>query len=348
MMQNSDNSIIINEIAKHRISEIKLRCEEIKPLVVIWCITYNHEYYLKEALDGFLMQHTNFPFVVIVHEDLSTDGTAKILKEYADNYPEIIFPIFEQENQFSKTDGSLNSIMEVACKATGAKYVALCEGDDYWIDSNKLQRQVDFLETHPDISYTCHRYKIQINNTDLVQTAPNIFLDKDTTKEGFEFDFQYVFKSDWVTKTLTSVFRTELLGLNELKDCFFYRDVHMIYEIMSKTNGYCFQFIGGVYRKQQTGVWSQSGILKNTYTEVKTWESIYKRKPTKFNLWKIRNNYARYIYFSIQNKRLFKISNIQEVIAIFFAPIELLKMSIHYYRKNEIKRIGKLQLHKGY
>lgn len=120
------------------------------PLVVIQCTAYNHESYIREALDGFVMQQTDFPFVAIVHDDASSDGTAAIIQEYAEKYPDIIKPIYETENQYSKKNGSLTRIMHNACEATGAKYIAICEGDDYWTDPLKLQKQVDFLEAHPD------------------------------------------------------------------------------------------------------------------------------------------------------------------------------------------------------
>lgn len=127
-----------------------------KPLVAIRCITYNHEPYIRDALEGFVMQKTNFPFVAIVHDDASTDGTAAIIREYAAKYPDIIKPIYETENQYSKHDGSLRRIMNDAVLATGAKYIAYCEGDDYWTDPLKLQKQVDFLESHPDYSMCFH------------------------------------------------------------------------------------------------------------------------------------------------------------------------------------------------
>ena len=84
------------------------------------------------------MQKTNFRFEAIVHDDASTDGTATIIKEYAEKYPDIIKPILETENQYSKHDGSLRRIVDEAC--LGGKYVAWCEGDDYWIDALKLQK----------------------------------------------------------------------------------------------------------------------------------------------------------------------------------------------------------------
>jgi len=115
-------------------------------LVAIQCTVYNHEPYLRDCLDGFVMQKTNFRFVAIVHDDASKDNSAAIIREYAEKYPDIIKPIYETENQYSKHDGSLGRIMNEAVDATGAKYVALCEGDDYWIDENKLQKQIDILE----------------------------------------------------------------------------------------------------------------------------------------------------------------------------------------------------------
>ncbi|MBD5210322.1 MAG: glycosyltransferase [Bacteroidales bacterium] len=132
------------------IESIKSECTRLKPLVVVSCITYNHEPYIREALDGFVSQKTDFPFVVVIHDDASTDNTANIIREYANNYPKIILPIFEVENQYSKRNGILGKIMHQARETTGAKYVAFCEGDDYWTDPLKLQKQVDFLENNPD------------------------------------------------------------------------------------------------------------------------------------------------------------------------------------------------------
>ncbi len=114
------------------------------PLVAIKCTVYNHEPYLRECLDGFVMQQTDFPFVAVVHDDASTDKSADIIREYAAKYPDIILPYYETENQYSK--GTLSQVMNEAVDATGAKYIALCEGDDYWTDPHKLQKQVDILE----------------------------------------------------------------------------------------------------------------------------------------------------------------------------------------------------------
>lgn len=136
----------INESTQSQIDRIAETCARIKPLVAIRCITYNHEPYLRDALEGFVMQKTDFPFVAVVHDDASTDGTAAIIHEYAERYPDIILPIYETENQYSKRDGSLDRIMLSAFESTNAKYYAWCEGDDYWIDPLKLQKQITFME----------------------------------------------------------------------------------------------------------------------------------------------------------------------------------------------------------
>ena len=114
------------------------------PIVSVCCITYNHKDYIKETIEGFLMQKINFPIEIIIHDDASTDGTTEILKKYAEQNPNLIIPLIQKENQFSKKEGSIFGRF-VFPKAKG-KYIAMCEGDDYWIDPLKLQKQVDFLE----------------------------------------------------------------------------------------------------------------------------------------------------------------------------------------------------------
>lgn len=151
-------------------------------LVAIHCLTYNHEPYIRDCLDGFIMQKTNFKFVAIVHDDASTDCTASIIREFADKYPEIIYPIIETENQWSKYDGSLERIMREAIDATGAKYVAMCEGDDYWIDPYKLQKQVDILESDETLM-ACATNTITISNTGDVLSKYKKNIVKDN-KEG--------------------------------------------------------------------------------------------------------------------------------------------------------------------
>lgn len=121
--------------------------------VSVLCTVYNHAEFLRACLDGFVMQKTNFKFEVIIHDDASTDGSADIIREYAAKYPDIFVPIYQTENQYSKGGGIAKRFMNHKVRG---KYVAWCEGDDCWTHPEKLQRQVDFLDSHPDFTACVH------------------------------------------------------------------------------------------------------------------------------------------------------------------------------------------------
>jgi glycosyltransferase involved in cell wall biosynthesis len=123
-----------------------------KPLVSILCACYNHESFIEDALNGFLMQRTDFPFEVIINDDASTDGSVEIINKYARLYPKIIKPILQTENQYGK---GIKAFFFTSGEAKG-KYFALCQGDDYWLDETKLQTQADFLEKHLEYSLCGH------------------------------------------------------------------------------------------------------------------------------------------------------------------------------------------------
>lgn len=118
-------------------------------MVSICCLVYNHEKYLRQCLDGFMMQHTNFKFEVLIHDDASTDGSVDIIREYEKKYPDIVKPIYQNENQHSK---GVRIGWTYQYPRVKGKYIAMCEGDDFWTDENKLQMQYEALETHKD----CH------------------------------------------------------------------------------------------------------------------------------------------------------------------------------------------------
>jgi glycosyltransferase involved in cell wall biosynthesis len=127
--------------------------EEVK--VSVLCVSYNHEKYLPEAIESFLTQKTDFAYEIVIHDDASTDGSASVIKYYQSLYPNIIKPILQQENQYSKAP---NSIFVIGAESCSSEYIALCEGDDYWISKNKLQVQYEFLKQFPDLNMSFHSF----------------------------------------------------------------------------------------------------------------------------------------------------------------------------------------------
>ena len=117
------------------------------PVVSVFCITYNHVNFIRDAIEGFLMQETTFPVEIFIHDDASSDGTAEIVKEYAEKYPKLFWTVLQTENQWSK--GNKKILNDYLMKQRG-EFIALCEGDDYWISKEKLQKQVDLIEEHPE------------------------------------------------------------------------------------------------------------------------------------------------------------------------------------------------------
>lgn len=139
--------------------------------VSVICNTFNQADYIRDALDGFVIQKTNFDFEVLIHDDASTDGTQEIIKEYQSKYPKIIKPIFESENQYSK---GVKISLEIQYPRVKGKYIAFCEGDDYWTDPYKLQKQYDVLEEHLNIDMCAHKSLVVDAETNKVikTTAP--------------------------------------------------------------------------------------------------------------------------------------------------------------------------------
>jgi len=132
--------------------EIMQNWQDQEMVVSITCVTFNHENYLHDTLDGFLMQETLFPFEILINDDASTDDTEAILKEYEEKYPNIVKPVYQSVNQYSQ---GINTMSILFPYITG-KYVAFCDGDDYWIDKKKLQIQVDEMQKYPEIDLCFH------------------------------------------------------------------------------------------------------------------------------------------------------------------------------------------------
>lgn len=180
-----------------------------EPLISIVCEVFNHEPYLRQCLKGFVMQETTFPFEILIHDDASTDGSAAIIREYEKKYPHLFRPIYQTENQYSKGVLIWGAIQFPRARG---KYIATCEGDDYWIDPLKLQKQVDFLEAHPKFGF--------VGSMTHILTEQGIIMDdvnrlpSPQGKEGnwdLFYDIIDYAKCGPVTKTVSLCFRKSII-----------------------------------------------------------------------------------------------------------------------------------------
>lgn len=216
-------------------------------------MVYNHEHYIRQCLDGFVMQKTNFSFEAIVHDDASTDGTAAIIREYSEKYPYIIKPIFETENQFSKHDGSLRRIMNEACRG---KYVAMCEGDDYWIDPYKLQKQVDFMEQHTDYVACFHNARVQYKD--------HVALFNDL-EEKHHTPAEDIIKRSWFIATPTLLYRNIVRGMPKWSNGVINGDYLIELLLAKEGNFYYMDDVMAVYRQEGQGL---SAVLQKNAVDM--------------------------------------------------------------------------------
>lgn len=220
------------------------------PLLTIGCITYNHAGYISQCIEGFLMQKTTFPFEIIIHDDASTDGTSEIVKEYADKYPDLIKAIIQTKNQYSNGGRIYSRFIHPISRG---KYIATCEGDDYWTDPYKLQKQVDFLEANPKYVFCGHNI---MNNIDgWITEHRNV--DSWYKKGIYDIDTKTLL-TYWPVSTLTMVERLDaVLEANRIITENGYKhacDLHLFYHLTKLGLGYALPDKMAVYRIHSGGV----------------------------------------------------------------------------------------------
>lgn len=195
------------------------------------------------------MQKTNFRFEALVHDDASTDNTASIIREYAEKFPDIIKPIYQKENQYRKKTGILKTILYP--KVTG-KYVAMCEGDDYWTDPLKLQKQIDVMEANQECQIVFA--KIQPVSIDGIKQDWTIPL-ADNLKKGrvtlWDFTYEEYYNCNWTFHTSSFVFRSRILESyikSEFIDAFPYGDMPLVLYNLLNGEGFYLNDVVGCYR----------------------------------------------------------------------------------------------------
>lgn len=217
-------------------------------MVSILTTAYNHAPYIAQALESFLKQKTEFPFEIIVHDDASTDGTAAIIQEYAEKYPDVIIPVFQRENQYSQG----TNVYSFMVPLVRGKYIAQCEGDDYWCDAYKLQKQVKYMEAHPDCSFCFgNSYNVDLNSKIISKRTPVMKSREFTSRE-------MIGASEEFLATCTTMYRTEQqknfpswLLAGEVGD------VPLRNYLMTLGYAYGFEERFGCYRIMTPGSWSE-------------------------------------------------------------------------------------------
>lgn len=170
--------------------------------------------YLKNALNSFINQRTSFQYEIIVHDDASTDGTTEILKDYEKKYPNLIRAFYEEKNLYSQNLLS-ERMNEIDKNETRGKYIAYCEGDDFWIDNNKLQIQIDYMEQHPEYAMTGHNVIIMDSKNHTVMPMDGFNTEQDVTTE------EIILNSKMCFQTSSFVIRKSVLNphIELLQDC---------------------------------------------------------------------------------------------------------------------------------
>lgn len=242
-------------------------------LVSVCCITYNHEKFIGHTLDGFLMQKINFPVEFLINDDCSKDKTADVIKKYDKLHPGFFKITYQTENQFYKGVKPFSHLLFPKVKG---KYIALCEGDDYWTDPLKLQKQVDFLEQNKDYSMCFHRsIIIDENNNEFESNIFNHLEEKDYN--GFEI------LEKWSVPTASVVFRTKYINqiIERGKNPgYYYGDTPMFLTLLEYGKAHCFQDCMAVYRVHKGGISKKINPNKfiNWYNDYKTIKSDFAGK----------------------------------------------------------------------
>ena len=260
-----------------------------KIMVSVYCLAYNHEKYIKDCLEGFVNQKTNFKYEVIVHDDASTDNTANIIKEYAERYPDIIKPIFQKENQYSQGVYIIDKFIEPILKG---KYVAICEGDDYWCDEHKLQKQVEILENHPEYIACVHQTKAVNSSTGEISLCSKL------RKSGVIEIEKMILDRGPVYHTSSLFYRKKALE-NKPDFCYIVKGVSdYSTEFALALKGYIYYIneVMSVYRQFTESSWSLR-VRDNILVKEKYYQDM-------ISLLKEVNSYSKYKYKDVLDKTI--------------------------------------------
>lgn len=279
-------------------------------LVSACLITYNHESYITQCIEGMLSQKINYDYEIVIGDDCSKDSTTKICKFYAQKFPDLI-KYKKRDSNLGMIGNWINTLNE--CKG---KYIALCEGDDYWTDPLKLQKQVDFLEGNKDYSICWTNYEIEENGS---LKKPNWF-------EGFfrglykDINFNN-FGSPYCTYTLTCMFKSSCLENVNFNSFKFFKDNTLYSLCLQKGKGAILNFFGGVYRINNASIYSSASRYSQAISNYTNFAEILLKIPES-RVDNIKNK-----------KRIWEKEFFKELTKQPFSKLKKLLIRFNYYRQ---------------
>jgi glycosyltransferase involved in cell wall biosynthesis len=269
------------------------RLEE-RPLVSCHIITYNQKDYISKCIEGALMQETSFPYEIVIGDDCSTDGTREILLEYEKKYPEKI-KLNLRKKRGKGIPGQDNFFTTMF--ACSGKFIALCDGDDYWIERHKLQIQVDFLQTNSNFSFCAHRTYERYETSGEEKAAFSHFFtenqDKIITKDNY--------LSEFVLNSNSIMFRSELINFKTLNRKGF-KDIYLYTLLVHKGPGYCLPRFMGVYRINSNGIWAPGDDFYKTNANLNTLRALHQTEATNNEVYQFYKNSLRSLLFNHPNR----------------------------------------------
>lgn len=286
-----------------------------KYLVCVRCMTFNHSKYIEKALDGFCMQDTTFPFVCLIVDDKSTDGEQEILLQYVQQNFNLVRPTQNRgygEEVFAQHKSNKNCYFVIlllnqnhySIRKDKLAYLsewrdaslleAICEGDDYWIDSQKLHKQATFLRDHSEYVLSTHAFQ-RLENGELKSVI-----------NGSSTPFTYDLKKglhNWLTQPLTALYRIDAYpSKEEIAKYDNYMDNHLFYLILKKGLGYHIGDSMGVYRISGEGVWTSISKAKAYKSDLRSYLELYRHNNDKLLKWKIASVYSTYLSEAVFEK----------------------------------------------
>jgi glycosyltransferase involved in cell wall biosynthesis len=318
------------------------------PLVAVFMVTYNHENYIGQAIESVLIQKTSFPIKLFIGEDCSTDNTAAICLKYKEENPEIIDVRFNKQNL-----GAINNAKQIleASFSSGAKYIAMLEGDDYWTDSYKLQKQVEFLDTNEDFVICHHNMKVIYDNDTREPHLPisteqkEITTIEDLARSGSIFTASSIFRNGLITEFPEWFYKTSL------------GDYILFMLIAQYGKIKYFPDVMGVYRVHENGIWSKLPENIKLETQLSTLKELMKYYKTKESVYdSLKNRYTEICIhlintyrFSDKNRKNEIVHLLNEVEPVYFyekyTDLNEKYNKLYGSRKELIKALIKKQLY---